>query len=308
MIRTVVVPLDGSQLAETALEPARHIANRLRVPLHLVRVYEPQVHSVYVSGAPVLDSQLDRDLRAAELTLLQEIASREGRHADAGVTVALLDGPVVKALADHVASLVGALVVMTTHGRTGLGRAHIGGVTDGLVRSTTVPVLSIRVFERKPAARSPGEFRRVLIPLEGAHFGLQIVDLAVEVAGATGTEYVPMHVVSPVPVMPPPEPPIPLPEQEVAMEERLSSQFLAALSEPLRARGIAVTTKVVVDPDPTRAILGFADEAAVDLICMPTHAYSGYQRLLFGSVAEKVMRASPVPVLLLRPPGEGIDG
>jgi nucleotide-binding universal stress UspA family protein len=301
MINTVVVPLDGSQLAERALEPASRIAHRLRARLHLVHVYEPQIPSILVSGAPVLDPQLDRDLRAEALAYLERIATREERGGEVRVTFAVVDGPVVKSLAEHVAALDGALVVMTTHGRTGLERVMLGSVTDGLVRSTTVPVLTIRVLGGELPALPPGEFGRVLIPLEGPYFGVQVVDLAVELAGTDGPEYVLLSAVSPVPIIPPPEPPIPVPVMDLEAQEEAANHFLATLAGPLQARGVRAFTKVVIDPDPARAILAFVNDEGIDLICMATHGYHGLKRLLFGSVAEKVLRSAQVPVLLVRP-------
>ena len=134
MLHTIVVPLDGSRFSEQALIPAYRIARRLHATVELVHVFEPTLPSIYASGAPVLEPRLDRDLRAEARAYLEMIAARERRSADVRVAATLLEGPVVKALADHVARLDGALVVMTTHGRGGLARAWLGSVTDGLVR------------------------------------------------------------------------------------------------------------------------------------------------------------------------------
>jgi nucleotide-binding universal stress UspA family protein len=301
MIRTVVVPLDGSPLAETALEPAQRIAQRLHATLHLVRVLEPQVPSIDATGASVPEPRLEQDLRAETLAYLQALAN--GRSSGAGVksTFALVDGPVVKALVEHVNAVADALVVMTTHGRTGLARVLLGSVTDSLVRSSIAPVLTIRVVGEKPSAIPIGDFRRVLIPLEGPYFGAEAIDPAVQVAGTSGPEYVLMTVVSPVPIIPPPEPPVPLPVVDVDAEASSAKNFLDTLAGPLQARGIEARGKVVIDGDPAQAILDFVNDGGVDLICMATHAYGGLKRLVFGSVAERVVRSATVPVLLMRP-------
>jgi nucleotide-binding universal stress UspA family protein len=300
MLQTIVVPLDGSRFAEQALVPAYRIAHRLHATVELVHVFEPALRSIYASGAPVLEPRLDRDLLAEARAYLELIATRERRSADVRVTATLLEGPVVKALADHVARLDGALVVMTTHGRGGLARAWLGSVTDGLVRSSSVPVLAIRVRKDTPPVPA-GEFRRVLVPLAEARFGAEAIELTMEIAGTDGVEYFLLHALGPPVVIPPPEPVI-VTFPDLGAAEEAAQAFLSELADTLRARGIHVSTKVVVEPSPARAILEFVEENGIHLVGMATHGFRGAKRLLLGSVADKVLRSTPVPVLMIRPP------
>jgi nucleotide-binding universal stress UspA family protein len=303
MIHTIVVPLDGSPFAEQALSPAHRIARRLQCTLELVHVFEPTIPWPYTDGAPVPDPQLDLDLRAESRAYLEMVAEREHQAGDVQVSATLLDGPVVKTLADYVAKLDGAFVVMTTHGRGGIARAWLGSVTDGLVRSATVPVLAIRAGRDAPRAGATGEFARVLVPLAGPHFGAEVIDLTVEIAGTAGVEYILLHVLRPPLMIPPPEPAV-IQVADIDAEEEAARAFLSELADPLRRRGIQVSTEVVMHNSPARAILDFVDERQIELMGMATHGFRGVKRLLLGSVADKVLRSSPVPVLLVRPPEE----
>ena len=302
MLHTIVVPLDRSSFGEQALEPAHRIAHRLRANLELVHVFDPTLRSIYASGAPRLDPQLDRDLRAEARAYLEMTAERERQGADVQVTATFLDGPVVKTLADYTAKFDGAFVVMTTHGRGGLARAWLGSVTDGLVRSSLVPVLAIRSGRETPPAVAMGEFGRVLVPLAEAHFGAEVIELTVEFAGTTGAGYILLHVLAPLRILPPEPTIVAVPDPDA--ETAAAHAFLSELANPLRSRGIPVSIKVVVDSNPARAILEFAEDNGIDLVGMATHGFRGAKRLLVGSVADKVLRSAPAPVLLVHPPKE----
>jgi nucleotide-binding universal stress UspA family protein len=248
----------------------------------------------------VLDPQLDIDLCAEAKAYLERVAERERAGSDLRITAVVLKGPVVKTLAEYAASLDDGLVVMTTHGRGGIAGAWLGSVTDGLVRSSTVPVLAMRVGEKVPPSALRAEFGRVLLPLADRYFGVEIIDRAVEVAGTDGVEYLLLHVLSPVPIIPPPEAePIVVPAREE--REAAAQEFLDGMASPLKARGIPVRIEVAIDP-PAHAILDVVERDGIDLVAMATHGFRGVKRLLLGSVADKVLRSARSPVLLERPP------
>jgi nucleotide-binding universal stress UspA family protein len=289
-------------LAEQALEPAHYLAYRLHATIELVRVFEPTVNVPYASGAPPIDKRLDADLRNEALSYIESGAEREGRAGDVRLTAKLLEGDAVGMLAAHVAALDHPLVVMTTHGRSGIARALLGSVTDALVRSATVPVLAIRAT-KKAEAPAATRFGRVLVPIAGAISGTDIGERTADVFGTEDVEYVLLHAVVPAPLIPPvPDAAVVPPMLDLDAEEEAARNLLDALADPLRARGAHVRTRVVIDVDPAHAILDAVTEVSSDVISMATHGYRGVKRLVLGSVADKVLHHAPVPVLLVRPP------
>lgn len=301
MINVIVVPLDGSALAEQALEPAYYLAHRLHAAVEIVHVYEPTLNVRYASGAPPIDTRFDADLRQAAVAYVDSIIEREVKAVDMTVWAKLLEGPVVEMLAAHVAALDRPLVVMTTHGRSGIGRALVGSVADGLVRSATVPVLAIRARKESEAAVA-SRFGRVLVPIAGADFGTDIGERTAGIFGTSEVEYVLFHAVVPVPILNAPDPAIIPLVPDLDTEEKAAHDLLDALAEPLRARGAHVTTLVVIDANPASAIRGAASGTNADVISMATHGYRGVKRLILGSVADSVLRHATVPLLLVRPP------
>jgi nucleotide-binding universal stress UspA family protein len=302
VIKTIVVPLDGSVLAEQALEPAHYLAHRLHATIEVVQVFEPEVETPFVSGAPPIDMRLDADLRNEALAYVESVAEREGRAGDVRMTAKLLEGDAVETLAAHLAALDHPLVVMTTHGRSGIGRVLLGSVTDALIRSATVPVLAIRV-KKKAEAPVATRFGRVLVPIAGADFGTDIGERTSDVFGTKDVEYILLHAVIPAPLIPPvPDAAIVPPVLDLDAEEEAARNLLDALADPLRARGAHVRTRVVIDVDPAHAILDAVTDVSSDVISMATHGYRGIKRLVLGSVADNVLHHAPVPVLLVRPP------
>ena len=298
MINTIVVPLDGSRFAEQALEPAHYLARRLGAAVEVVQVFEPGVELPYVSGAPPLDTRLDAEVRAGALTYVSGVAERE-RQAGVVMKAELLDGPVVQTLAAHVAALDHPLVVMTTHGRSGLGRL-LGSVTDALVRSAAAPVLAIRATKENDAPTTT-RFGRVLVPIAGADFDADIGERSADIFG-NDVEYILLHAISPVPFILRPEPTVIPPVIDLDAEEEVARNLLDVLASDLRARGAHVRTRIVIDVDPAHAILTGVKEADADTISMATHGYRGIKRLVLGSVADTVLHNAPLPVLLVRPP------
>jgi nucleotide-binding universal stress UspA family protein len=293
--RRIVVPLDGSRLAESALPLAAALAVQQDLPLEIVRVVTPVIPAPGVEAATLEDAEgaASRHQEAEEyLTRTGRRLSEELRQP---VSIAVLRGWAVEAIAMHAAGA--GLVVMTTHGRGGLNRAWLGSVTDGLVRRLECPMLVVRPGDGAPP---PAPFRRILIPVDGSGTCEQVIDDAVRVAGPAA-EYVLLAVVTPLTAV--------LgalvgrtvgPEVETEAMD-MATLYLAGLAQRVRPSVQRLRTEVLLDDSAPNAILAFADQEHCDLIAMTTRGRSGVGRLALGSVADKVLRASQLPVLLRGP-------
>jgi nucleotide-binding universal stress UspA family protein len=296
--KSILVPLDGSAFAEEALPTALAIAARESARLELVIVHEV-LPPYRVHGAPPRDSRFDNDIREERSSYVNGIADWARRTTPVPVTATIVDGPVVITLAEHIGTRVD-MVVMTSHGRGGLSRLWLGSVADGLVRRVTVPVLVIRPDGSEGRAQPPRSFARILVPLDGSPFAEDAIEQAVALGGPD-TEYMLLEVV-------------PLLVTEVlvarvadvvhveAEADRVQTEeYLGRTADRLRSRGLQVTTRTLVHHQPARAILEYAADQGVDLIAIATHGRGVAGRLLFGSVADKVLRGAAIPVLIHRP-------
>jgi nucleotide-binding universal stress UspA family protein len=289
MFKTILVPLDGSPLSEKALPAAVSIARRANGSLRLVTVLVPKVEGW---------TQAIREPHDVK-TVLDLVAHRV-REAAPGVTVDtdLLEGQIAETLAARAADVRADLIVATTHGRGALSRFWLGSVTDELLRRAPVPVLVVRPGEDKGAdvaAEIP--VRRVLVPLDGSPGAEAALGPATALARLYGAGLELLHVVSPMPAIMPGNPAT-LAAEEVS---RQAQQSLNRVAERLRQDGLAVTTRVVIYDRVAAAVLEQAGPD--DVIALATNARRGVARWVLGSVADKLVRASEVPVLVVGPGG-----
>ena len=302
-MRTIVVPLDGSALAEQALPYVRLLAPLLHAGVCLLRVIssaEIERTRVY-TPARRGDDRLAPDLRRRRLAgyavrrrAQRYLAARaaELRADGLEVQLAVSAGAAPEAIVDTARRLSSSLIIMSSHGWSGLNRWAIGSVTDKVVQAAGTPVLVVRSH---PPRQAPA-IRRVIVPLDGSDLARQALPLAAELAEAAHAELILFQAI-PTTAEGFPYPPLPA-DALPAMREKVC-QELEALAGELRQRRMAVTPAVTFGY-PAEAIVEEAQRRDADLIVMATHGRSGLRRWALGSVANKVLHATTRPLLLVR--------
>lgn len=304
MARSIMVPLDGSTFAEHALPIAIGLARECDGRLVLVQAHEPPP----VPSSPDIlipyDGEWDASMRQDERSYLDSIANRVSERSGVTVRTELLDGVPALALATCAREMGVDLIVMTTHGRGGLSRMWLGSVADGVVRRSGVPVLLLRPTDEEVDYGTRLTPRHLLIPLDGSELSQGIIESAAWLGSLTGARFTLLRVTVPVPVL---RAPGPLSDggfatRLIAEQEEHAREYLDRVAAELRERNLEVETAIVANATPASAILEFAATNAVDLIAIATHGRGGWTRLALGSVADKVLRGSVMPVMLYRPP------
>ena len=186
------------------------------------------------------------------------------------------------------------LVVMSTHGRRGVQRMLLGSVTEEVVRKVPCPVLAVRSDGEKAPAPT---VRRILVPVDFSDASKTAVRHANALAQTYGADVDLLHVVEQV-VYPSAYgvDPAYFPTQEVLT--RVERTLGEMAREDLGRNQVQVSA--VVGYAPT-SILRHAEENDIDLIVIATHGRSGLDRMLLGSVAERVLRRAPTPVFIVKP-------
>lgn len=306
MLGSILVPLDGSPFGEHALPMAVGLARRAGAELHLVHVHQ-MIPPATIEGVAIYDA-VDLHHRQDEQAYLADVSRRLGEKAR--VKTALLDGDVGTALKDYAATVAADLVVMSTHGRGAIGRFWLGSVADKLLHEMQRPVLLVHPGEGKPDLNREMTIRNILVPLDGSDLAEDILAQAKGLAGLFGGALTLLRVVPPV------IRPSYLREgsgiaelahsalekvqamQRQKMEE--AQQYLNRVSDGVASKGCGVRARVTLDEEPALAIKLEADACFADLIAMESHDRPGLSRLFRGSIADKVVRGSHVPVLLHR--------
>jgi nucleotide-binding universal stress UspA family protein len=301
MFRNILLPLDGSPFSEHALPLAVDLAVRSGARLHLVQVHEAPLAQVYPDGLPVYDERWDGAIRAQTEEYLRSVAQRCMEQAGLSPVTELLDGSIAPTIAQYAAEVGIDLITMTTHGRGGISRAWVGSVADSLVRCGAVPMLLIRPKDQDIDWSPRGDSRHVLIPVDGSELSEGILESAMTLGSLIGARYTLLRIVLPVPfVVGPQIAGVAFDEGGAEQSRLVAESYLDRLKAQIT--GAEVSTATVFHTIPALGILDFAATHAVDMIAMATHGRGGWSRVALGSVADKVMRGTTMPVLLYRPP------
>jgi nucleotide-binding universal stress UspA family protein len=297
MSANVLVPLDGSLLAERALPVAASLVKQRHGRLELALVHEPIAFDGFVDAPwnAMTESMQDRYVvdKATELS----------QACDSAVTHTLLHGDIAKALCKRAREMRADVIVMSTHGRTGLARAFAGSVADEVVRSSSVPVLLLR----QPAAdTTPLEFTRILVPIDDSAQSRQIFAHAAALAVPGSAQFILLRVVSPMHYILDGSMPYSYltgPIDEVATDSIVAhaEQELVAPAADLGVQSKCdVEPRVIVSDAVGKAIVDYARTSGADLIAMTTHGRNA-SRLVLGSVTDAVLQHAEIPLLVLRP-------
>lgn len=298
-MRHLLVPLDGSGFGESALWLAGAVAARTGRDLELVTVNTPAAHS---DISPRLAAEIEATCGVRARTYLESQAEEVRHRFGIAVRTAVLDGEVSSAVATHVRTSTPDLIVMSTHGRSGPSRFFLGSVADRLLRELQCPFILVRPATGFARGELP-DAARVLVPLDGSPLAESVIDQVAGLCRSDSVELRLLRIVAPAEVFPIGAP-VPLPpSQPNLMEARLAAAkaYLERTASRLRDAGWRVEHEVVVGWSPAAEVLRLAGEHRCDLIAIATRGRDGVQRLLLGSVADKVIRGATAPVLAVNP-------
>lgn len=295
MLKRVLVPLDGSSLAELAIEPALHLVQQTDGTVYLMRV------PVYTDSGAQTNAEYHRDWAADNAMPEYEDAAaylRDTRNnvLRPGVTVKTTVGE-----GDHVDAIINTavtkdvdLIAMATHARTGLTRWLLGSVAGKVIRRAQSPVLLIR---------QPSDYNHILVTLDGSELAEQVIGSAMALATGFGSRITLLQVDD--------QSEADLNKGAAAAENDnrpISNEepYLDRLISQYAQSGVEMDALTVNGPVANN-ILSYADQNDVDLIAMSTRGRSGLPKLVFGSVTEKVMCDAGCAMLIVRLPDQEIS-
>ena len=294
MFKKILVPLDGSELSELALPYAEELARALDSEVTLIFVCEKpnclyrNEHQAYVD-------------RTAKL-IKEHI---EEQRPETGVKPLVLEGHSAAEISDYTTQNDISLIVMATHGRSGIISWAMGSVADKILHGVNIPVFLVRARIPPLESTKQGQvLKRILVPLDGSEAGeaalpyirelakklklkvdlLQVIEPGQHVHTIGGLDYVLF------------------PEQEVENLKAHARQYLADVSKQFTGTRAIVRSGLKLG-DPTTEIIKATDKTDICLVAMSTHGHTGITRWTFGGITNKVLHGGKTPVLLVRPTG-----
>ncbi len=293
---SVIVPLpplavDPFNVAELALPLARHLAQRSGVPLTLVSVVEqaPSFNPLTRMTAPATPGSEESPVAAAEAQLARAAETVPACPVETVVRIGSPAEEIQSVLAEHTQPVL----VLCSHTRSGLDRLLYGSITGELLRTAKSPVLVVRGLQLG-AGESVVPLHTVVVPLDSSALAQQTLARALQALGPADLH---LHLLR---VLEPPSGAEHLSAEEIARLAPPIERDLETIAQPLRNQGYQVTTEVRTGR-PADEIGQAAREQGAQLIAIATHGEHGVNPVLLGSVAERLLKTSPVPVLLVRP-------
>jgi nucleotide-binding universal stress UspA family protein len=289
-IESILVPTDGSEGAEAGVRRGIDLAATTGADLHVLSVVDVREVEPPLSLLDAENRTEREELFEDEAERAVDVAARLARtHLPGSVTTAVKRGVPSRTITDYADAYGVDLVVMGTHGRTGLERALLGSVAERTIRTAGVPVVTV-----PPGANvvelGDVSYEDILLPTDGSEGAATAVDWGVGLAAVYDAT---VHTVYSV---------------ETGRFagvgssteihdalERVGRDALEAVRDRARAADVEVTGHLGSGPA-ARVILSYCESHDVDLIVMGTHGRSGAKRYLIGSVTETVVRNADVPV------------
>jgi nucleotide-binding universal stress UspA family protein len=290
MVTTILVPLGELSRSERALPFATTLARTTGARLVLVR-------AAWADPLPGMDARVAQSAASrraeVELGVRVERLRQEGFTADAAVYAGEAGEAIVAAVHQWQADLI----VMSTHGRTGIARWITGSVADTVLRRTSAPVLLVPAVSKRTWPVDGG--LRIMVPLDGSELAEQALVQARAIAG-TGGEILLYRALLPYAAIDSGKTVDAFWVDLLAEVRSDAVHYLEGVATTLRAEGYRVRT-AVEHGEPGPRIADYARREQVDLVVLSSHGRAGAARWLLGSVAEDLLRQAPAPLLLVRP-------
>lgn len=285
----IVVPTDFSDTAQSALSTAAAIGAWYRSALDIVTVVDAAVYAYAGYPFASLAAELSRGAEQALAKLKLPAAAK-------GLTVSryVLSGTAAHEIVAHAGRESADLIVIGTHGRGTVGRILLGGTADRVLHTASCPVIVTKAAGASP--RKAKGVTRVLFPTDFSDCANQALKRAIAITEDFDAELYVLHIVDDSIITTHVQK-----EREIILKE-LRNHALEQMKQSLPPELLQnfETTGAVKRGEPGKAIASYAETHGCDLIIMGSHGRTGLNRVLLGSVADKVVRLAKCPVLVER--------
>jgi nucleotide-binding universal stress UspA family protein len=286
-IDEIAIPLDGSKEAESVLPYVRDLAPKFNSRVHVLGI-----------GIGKKTRRVNR--------LLEDYISRtanELRTRNVKAEPVIRYGNAADKILDYLSEIEIDLIIMATHGRSGITRWWMGSVAEKVISEATAPVLLVQSKRRRAttAADRPAPIHKILAPLDGSDVGESALPYAETIAAISQATVNLVQVVSPPGTVEANLLGGPDWRKFIKAMRDAGENYLNNIAERLKSKDVKVIYEVLTG-DPADKIVEYAAEKGVSLIAMSTHGRTGLTRWVLGSVADKVLHGARIPVLLVRSP------
>jgi nucleotide-binding universal stress UspA family protein len=299
MFDPILVPLDGSLIAECVLPHAVAIARAFDAKVILLRVLEKN----QANGSAQIFDLLNWQIKKTEAKLYLEKISARLLKSQLRIEATVLEGLAAESITEFAESKGVKLIILSSHGRSGLSQWGISSVTQKIIFSAPTSVLIIRAHQPAASASLERQYTRIMVPLDGSQRAENVLPMVTLLTRFHQSRIHIVHVVK-TPEM---ARQMPLAREDVELSERIVTRnreeairYLDQVRQHSPLDGIDVQTHLLTSDNAAAALHELAEKEGIDMVALSAHGYSGYNQWPYGSMVNNFIIYSKVPLLIVQ--------
>jgi nucleotide-binding universal stress UspA family protein len=302
MFDTILVPLDGSQLADCVLPHVVSIARPFDAEITLLRVLEQNHAGTSAQLFDLLNWQINKTRAALYLDKIQIRLENSNTRVRAEV----LEGLIAEGITEYAQKNGMKLIILSSHGRNGLTQWGISSITQKIILSAQTSLLIVRAhqygtyFGELPEAPI---YKRILVPLDGSQRAENVLPIVTQLANFHKSQIHLVHVVQTPEMarqMPPVREDIELSNRVIERNREEAERYLEHLKSRSYLEGITIQTHLVASDNAAVVLHQLTEQEQIDLVALSAHGYSGHHQWPYGSMVNNFIMYGKVPLLIVQ--------
>ena len=302
MFNPILVPLDGSQLAECVLPQAAAFARSFDAEITLLRILEKNQTGVSAQLFDLLNWQIQK----TKATLYLEEIKAQFIESNIQARAIVLEGLVPEGITDYAQNEGMKLIILSSHGRHGMTQWGISSITQKIILSAPTSVLIVRAHPQVIPAGELAEtplYQRILVPLDGSQRAEHVLPIVMQLAHVHKPTIHLVHVVQTPEMarqMPPAQEDIDLANHVVARNQEEAGHYLEQVKSRSYLQGIDVKTHLMTSDHTAASLHQVVEQEQIDMVTLSAHGYSGKHQWPYGSVASNFILYGKVSLLIVQ--------
>jgi len=303
MFDPILVPLDGSQLAECVLPHVVTIAGSFDAQITLLRMLEKNQAGASAQLFDLLNWQINRTRATLYLEKTKERCQKSGVRA----VTTVMEGLVAEGIAEYAQNQRIKLIVLSSHGRNGLTQWGISNITQKIILSAQTSLLIVRAGQNEPPpgeeVPAPPAYQRILVPLDGSQRAENVLPIITQLAHSHKSQIHLAQVVQTPEMarqMPPSPEDIDLSNRVVARNREEAGRYLEQVKSRSYLEGVDVQTHLIVSDNAAVSLHQLAEQERIELVTLSAHGYSGILQWPYGSMVNNFILYGKTPLLIIQ--------
>ncbi len=302
MFDTILVPLDGSQLADCVLPHVVAISHPFDADIILLRMLEKNQTGTSAQMFDLLNWQINK----TKSTLYLEKTKARIQSLSIRARTAVIEGLVAEGIIEYAQTRGMKLIVLSSHGRNGLTQWGISSITQKIILSAQTSLLIVRAHQygdQSDDLSAAGLYQNILVPLDGSQRAENILPIITQLAHFHKAQVHLAHVVRPPEMarqMPPTSEDIELANRVVERNREEAANYLEQLKSRSYFEGITVQTHLITSENTAVALHQLEEQAQIDIVALNAHGYSGNHQWPYGSMVNNFILYGKAPLLIVQ--------